>query len=179
MNDRDTTICGRLGEDANDRARTIERAVRRALSILSQTERVVIEGYYFDGRSFGRLAAVVDLPQRRVRVIHQRALSRLETELAPLVEHLFGIRPTRAPNCPICSAEWRAIAEGLLDEKTEEMTWGDVIVRLERAVGWRAPTPQILISHTKKHRSFTQDSEPNDEENPNECTDSLTWPSCD
>ncbi len=179
MNDRDPTIGEQPGGDPCGRTRTIERAVRRALTILSQTERRVIEGYYFDGCSFGRLAAVVDLPQRRVRVIHQRALSRLEFELAPLVEQMFGIRSMRAPNCPVCNAEWRVIAEDLLDEKTEEMTWGDVIIRLERAVGWRAPTPQILISHTRKHRTFTQNSEPEDKENSNECTDSVAWPTCD
>lgn len=139
-----------------ERVRQIGVAVRRAIRILNTPERNVIEGYYFDGTSFPRLANAAGVTLTRIRTIHERALAKLRTRLTPFVELMFGLRVIQAPDCPICSAMWREIAEDLLDAKTTDMTWGDVARRLERAVGWRAPTPQILMTHQRKHRALTR-----------------------
>lgn len=140
------------------RAFEIQDAVRDALTILNAPERFVIEGYYFDGRSFPRLATMQSLSLSRVKSIHRRALTKLEIELAPFVERMFGIEALLKPDCPICRAEWRPIAEQLLDEKTLEMTWGDVARRIERAVGWHVPTPRVLTTHQNRHRRFVMSS---------------------
>jgi hypothetical protein len=115
-----------------ERVGEIQDAVREALAVLNAPERFIIEGYYFDGRSFPRLASMQSLTLSRVKGIHRRALTKLEIELAPFVERMFGIHALRTPDCAICRAEWRSIVEQLLDEKTADMTWGDVAVRIER-----------------------------------------------
>ena len=136
------------------RAWEIQDAVREALAVLNAPERFVIEGYYFDGRSFPRLATMQSLTLSRVKSIHRRALTKLEIELTPFVERMFGIAALKTPDCPICRAEWRSTVEQLLDEKTPDMTWGDVAIRIERAVGWHVPTPRVLTTHQKRHRRF-------------------------
>lgn len=140
------------------RASEIQAAVREALKVLNAPERHVIEGYYFDGRSFPRLATMRSVTLSRVKSIHRRALTKLESELAPFVARMFGIEALRTPECPICRAEWRSVAERLLDEKTPDMTWGDVAIRIERAVGWHVPTPRVLTTHQKRHRRFVTSS---------------------
>jgi len=140
------------------RAFEIQDAVRNAMAVLNAPERFVIEGYYFDGRSFPRLATMRSITLSRVKSIHRRALTKLEIELTPFVERMFGIAAIRTPDCPICRAEWRPMAEQLLDGKTPEMTWGDVAIRIERAVGWHVPTPRVLTTHQKRHRRFVMSS---------------------
>lgn len=142
------------------RVRVIQEAVRSALAVLNPPERFVIEGRYFDGRSFPRLATSLGQTLARVKVIHRRALLKLEIELAPFVERMFGIAAVRTPDCPICRAQWRSTAERLLDEKTPDMTWGEMATRIERAVGWHASTPRILTTHQRQHRRFVKSSNP-------------------
>ena len=132
----------------------IQDAVRDALTVLNEPERFVIEGYYFDGRSFPRLAAMQASTLPRIKGIHRRALTKLEIELTPFVERMFGIKALRTPDCPICRADWRSIAERLLDDKTPDMTWGEIAIRIERAVGWHVPSPRVLTTHQKRHRRF-------------------------
>ena len=136
------------------RVRRVQSAVRQAMRTLNAPERTVIEGYYFDGYSFHRLADTARVSLARIRTIHNRALTKLRLELTPFVAVMYGLRLTQVKRCPVCDADWREDAERLLDEKTDEMTWGELVKRVERAVGWRAPTPQILITHQRKHRQF-------------------------
>jgi hypothetical protein len=144
----------------------IQDAVRAALAVLNAPERFVIEGYYFDGRSFPRLATMRSVTLSRIKSIHRRALTKLEIELTPFVEQMFGIAALKTPDCPICRAEWRTVAEQLLDEKTPDMTWGDVAARIERAVGWHVPTPRVLTTHQNHHRRFvmSSDNQPKEED---------------
>jgi len=58
---------------------------------------------------------------------------------------------------------WRADAEAILDGKTPEMTWGQIITRIERATGWRAVSPQVLIAHQRAHRAFQTERTDNDQ----------------
>jgi hypothetical protein len=153
------------------RARAVQGAVRAALVVLNPAEHSVIVGYYFDGWSFPRLANSLGQSLVRVRAIHRRALLKLEVELAPFAEEMFGIRAVRTAGCPICQAEWRAIAERLLDEKTPDMTWGQVAGRIERATGWRPSTPRTLTTHQKHHRRFVHTSD-TEHEGGNSCNDS-------
>jgi hypothetical protein len=92
----------------------------------------------------------------RIRLLHQRALRKMEMILAPLVARMFGVTALRVPDCPICRAEWRFDAERILDDKTDDITWGMISQRIERATGWHAPNPQTLKSHQARHRRFTK-----------------------
>jgi len=139
---------------AAERARRVQQAVRQAMVVLNMPERAVIEGYYFDGTSLPRLADQGRVTLARIRTIHTRALAKLRFELTPFVMDMYGLTPTHADRCPVCAAAWRDDAERILDEKTDDMTWGDIITRLERAVGWRASTPQVLITHQRRHRKL-------------------------
>ncbi|GAB4323811.1 MAG: hypothetical protein Kow0074_16380 [Candidatus Zixiibacteriota bacterium] len=136
------------------RTRAVQRTVRRSLSVLNAPERAVIEGYYFDGLSLPQLANQAGVPLIRIRVMHRRALGKLRQELTPFVIAMYGLRLSHDSDCPICTAPWRDAAERILDDKTADMTWGDVAVRIERAVGWTCPTPQVLMTHQRKHRHF-------------------------
>ena len=136
----------------------IEHAVRGALKVLTTAERSIIEGYYFDGRSLGQLANSRGAPVNLVRMTHRRALAKLEEALRPFVERMFGLSAIRQPDCAICRASWRAVAEEILDSRTTEITWGQIAVRIRRAVNWQAPSPQVLITHQRKHRRFERTS---------------------
>jgi hypothetical protein len=139
---------------AAERAGRVQHAVRAAMVVLNMPERAVIEGYYFDGCSLPHLADQGRVTLARIRTIHTRALAKLRVELTPFVMEMYGLTLTHAERCPICTAEWRDDAEHILDEKTDDMTWGDIIIRLERAVGWRAKTPQVLMTHQRRHRTL-------------------------
>jgi hypothetical protein len=137
-----------------DRANQIQHHVRLALTELSAIEWAVIEAHYFDGCSLNQIANSLGLSLNRVTTVYRRALSRLEQMLSPFVHITFGLSPTGTLGCPICLAPWRREAEELLDTRTPEVTWGEMIVRIARATGWRASTPQVLISHHRKHRVY-------------------------
>jgi hypothetical protein len=139
---------------ARIRAARTERAVRGAVAQLSETERAIILQYYYDGRSLAAIGDRLGFSLLRMQVLHRRALGRLRRDLTPMVRMMFGVDAPRHGGCAICSAPWRAEAEELLDEKTPDMTWGEVARRLARAVGWHTPSPQTLIIHQKHHRRF-------------------------
>lgn len=139
------------------RSVAIDCAVREAVAALSYVERMIIEGYYFDGYTLSSIGCTLNISTQRVQTVHRHALSRLRRRLAPFVEKTFRIGLTTDPECTICSAPWRRIAEDILDEKTPETTWGQIAVRLHRAVGWYPSTPQVLIGHQKSHRVFASE----------------------
>ncbi|MEW5702722.1 MAG: sigma-70 family RNA polymerase sigma factor [Candidatus Zixiibacteriota bacterium] len=145
---------GRDDGQRRHRVRLIQEHVRNAVAKLPILERRIIEGHYFDGHSLSQLADEIGLPKTRIQVLYRRGLGRLRTALADFVVATFGIRAVILPDCPICHAAWRGTAEDLLDEKTPEITWGELARRLERAVGWTPTTIQVVIGHQKRHRAY-------------------------
>lgn len=144
---------------AHKRSEDIRIAVRAAIGGLQTAEREVIEGHYFHGQSLPRLARQMGRPMARIRLLRERAIRKLRVALTPFVEQMFGIRVLRAPDCPICRARWRDDAERILDDKTDDMTWGMIARRIERATGWQAPNPQMLKTHDQRHRRFSRDND--------------------
>jgi len=132
----------------------VDRSIRAVVAQLAHIDRLVIEGYYFEGLSLPRIAQDHSLSADYVASVRRRALGVLRLALAALVEHEFGITVVADSACDICRAVWRESAEAILDEKTDRDTWGDLITRIERATGWRAPSPQTLRTHQSKHRAF-------------------------
>lgn len=135
----------------------IERGVRGAVGQLRGLERIVIEGYYFDGRSLGQLAEREGISLNRMVLAQRQAFRALRTALAPLVARLYGIGAASVAGCPICAAPWREDAEAIIDGKSPATTWGQIIARLERATGFRARSPQTLLAHQRKHRIFIEE----------------------
>jgi len=141
----------------------VRRAVREAVGRLKGLERRVIEGYYFDGMSFGQIAASEDASVNRVVTAYRQAMRNLRVMLAPWVARTYGIGATVITTCPICTSPWRNDAEAIIDGKTPDVTWGQIMTRIERATGWRARSPQVLIVHKRKHGVFQSERIVNDE----------------
>jgi hypothetical protein len=87
----------------------------------------------------------------------------LREMLAPFVGRTFGIGATIVASCPICTAVWRVDAEVIIDGKTADVTWGKIMTRIERATGWRAKNPRVLIVHKRKHGVFESERNVHDE----------------
>lgn len=147
----------------SQRVHEIRSEVRRAVERLQGLERAIIEDYYFDGMSFGRIASSENTSVNRVVMAHRQALRRLRDLLTPHVAKWYGIGAVRNSECPICISDWRADAEAIIDAKTPDITWGEVMKRIERATGWRAKSPQALIMHQRRHRTYQQEKMPNDD----------------
>jgi hypothetical protein len=146
------------------RLRSVQEAVRHAVTELPATERRVIERHFFDGGSLAHIADETGLSLVRIQVLRRRALGRLRERLTLFVQTTYGLGATVRPDCPVCRAPWRQTAEELLDEKTPDMTWGMLARRLERAVGWTPSTVQILIGHQRNHRAFSHEATVADEQ---------------
>lgn len=154
---------GDIREEGRGRVLEIARAVREAVAKLRGLERSVIEEYYFDGLSVRRIAEAEGVSVNRVMVAQRLALRQLRVLLTPFVTRMFGIGATCVPNCPICAAPWREDAEAIIDGKTSDVTWGQIMTRIERATGWNGKRPQILIAHQRKHRGFETERKQDDQ----------------
>lgn len=154
--------------DSEPVARTneIRTEVRRAVARLEGLDRRTIEGYYFDGMSMGQIASKEGVSTNRVVMAHRQALRQLRQMLAPLVARWYGIGVIRNAACAICTAAWREAAEAIIDAKTQDVTWGQTMTRIERATGWRAKSPQALIMHQRKHRTFQPEGIDNGDTSP-------------
>ncbi len=84
----------------------IRREVRAAVCRLRGLERMVIEGYYFDGMTFGGIAKHESVSVNRVVTVHRQAMRSLRIILAPFVARTFGIGATVVSGCPICTSAW-------------------------------------------------------------------------
>ena len=152
-----------MTNDERERVDEIGVVVRKAVGKLRGLERVAIEEYYFHGHSMRRIAEAEGVPLNRVLVAQRQAFRELRVMLAPFVERMFGIEATCDDACPICIAPWRDDAEAIIDAKTADQTWGEIFVRIERATGWKARSPQVLIAHQRKHRAFQREGIDNEQ----------------
>ena len=141
----------------------IRNAVRQAVAQLRGLERRIIEEYYFDGLSMGRVAEAEGVSHNRVVTTHRQAIRNLREMLAPFVARTFGIGATIVSTCPICTASWRGDADSIIDGKTPDMTWGQIVIRINRSTGWRARSPQVLIVHKRKHNTFQTERDTHDQ----------------
>jgi hypothetical protein len=119
----------------------------------------------------GQIAEIEDVTVNRVVTAHRQAIRNLREMLAPFVAQTFGIGATIVASCPICAATWRVDAEAIIDGKTADITWGTIMTRIERATGWRAKNPQVLIVHKRKHGVFESERVNHDEAD-------IAWGAC-
>lgn len=69
----------------------LQRRLLAALDTLSEKERMIIDGHYFDHRSFEQLAVALLLSKGRISQLHRQALTKLRDSLhTPTLGHLMG-----------------------------------------------------------------------------------------
>lgn len=134
-----------------ERRRQIREAVAFALSKLSDNERELIEQFHYMGRSYRDIAGRSGRSIHRLEALHQRALKKLRTALAPLVKQLYGLGVSTDPDCPICTSPHRAIIDRLIRERDKSLTWRPMIRLLKVRFGITITTPQTLIGHERYH----------------------------
>ena len=134
-----------------ERRRRIREAVKLALSRLSENERELIEQFHYMGRSYREIAERSGRTIHRLEALHQRALKKLRTALAPLVKQLYGLGVSTDPDCSICTSPHRPAIDRLIKERNRADTWRPMIRLLKSRFGIIITTPQMLIGHEKYH----------------------------
>jgi hypothetical protein len=133
------------------RRRQIRKAVAFALSKLGDNERELIEQFHYMGRSYREISGRSGRSIHRLEALHQRALKKLRTALAPLVKQLYGLGVSTDPDCPICTSPHRASIDRLIRERNRSDTWRSMIRLLKGRFGILITTPQTLIGHERYH----------------------------
>ena len=133
----------------SERRRQISEAVALALSKLNDNERELIEQFHYMGRSYREIAESSGRNIHRLEALHERALKKLRTALAPLVKRLYGLAVSTDLDCPICTSPHRAAIDHLIKERNRSDTWRPIIRRLKDRFGIAINTPQTLIGHEK------------------------------
>jgi len=128
----------------------LEKKVERALGKLTEEERKLILYFYYDCFSYEKISEILGKEKYKLEKIHKDAKEKLKILLRDYVEKRFGIS-TRAPDCIICRSPHRKKLEELIKKKRNNQTWSGLIKLFKRDFGIEIKTPQILISHQRKH----------------------------
>lgn len=98
-------------EDASRQAEHEE--VRQAVRTLEPEQRVLIEAYYFEGKTFAEIAVEHNLPKTTVQYRHQRALARLRVMLKALTAAVvvFFTKEVRAQGARLALYMARALPQ--------------------------------------------------------------------
>ena len=140
-----------LNNPEPERRRRIREAVAFALSKLSDNERELIEQFHYMGRSCREIAERSGRTIQPHEALHQRALRKLRTALAPIVKQLYDLGVSTDPDCLICTSPHRATIDRLIRERSRSDTWRPMIRLLKSRFGIIITTPQTLIGHEKYH----------------------------
>ncbi len=127
--------------------------VKNALGKLTDTEQAVIERYYYQGESFGKIAEVLNCKIGKAKAIHDRAITKMRKNLAHFVRYEFGVKIDFDRKCPICCSIYRGEIDKIIKQKSPEETWRKIIQILKKRYNIEIKTPQILIGHNKYHIS--------------------------
>ena len=142
----------------------IEKQVRKALARLSEKEKIFIEEFYYQGRSYKEISAILKINLKQAEYLHRRATFKLRNLLAGFVERKFKIKVDRvSPEksvkhrksvfaCIICQNPKQKEIEKVINSKKEQETWRVVLKKLKSEFNLDIKAPQILIGHMK-HRS--------------------------
>lgn len=129
----------------------VTMAVRLAILQLRKIERTVVTRFYFDGRSYRRIAVDLGLSVKRIQAIHCRAVKKLKRNLAGFVAREFGVSVEKEKDCVICRSRYRNEIDRLIHRKKREETWKKVIKILKTDYGIIIRSPLILIRHQRCH----------------------------
>ncbi|MCM1109678.1 MAG: sigma-70 family RNA polymerase sigma factor [Clostridium sp.] len=83
----DETLADTLADDTEPDAPVSTEDLEAAIARLSERERAVVQLFYYDGFSVGRVSEITGMPQNTVKVYLHRARTRLARFLEPLREN--------------------------------------------------------------------------------------------
>lgn len=142
----------------------IEQQVREALAKLSEKEKIFIEEFYYQGRSYKEISGILKINLKQAEYLHRRAIFKLKNLLADFVEGKFKIRvdkvtldksvTDRKPSvvCVICRNPKQREIEKVIASKKEQETWRVILKKLKRKFNLDIKAPQVLMGHMK-HKS--------------------------
>lgn len=139
----------------------IEKEVRYAVAKLLEKEKIFIEQYYFEGKSYREIGQILKLNLKQVEYLHHKAVFKLKNLLAEFVARRFKMRiekpipeklahPNRiAKGCVICQNPQQKEIEKVIESKKDYQTWGVILKKLKQKFDLKIKAPQILMGHMK------------------------------
>jgi len=158
-------LCGRLDQEIEQRilgscSQSKERSereeliggeVRKAVQKLSPTERMFVELFYFEFRSYREIAGIMKKKTYKLERLHQRALGKLRIVLSDFVKEQFKFELPQKTDCLICNSRFREELDELIRSKKDEETYARLIKTFRQKYGIKVKTPQTIIGHERKH----------------------------
>jgi len=138
-------------EAIRKRKELIDRQVRKAVKKLSKEERLFIESFYFEFKSYQEIARFLKKRVYKLERIHRRALDKLRILLANFVKDRFNLEVSQKTDCVICNSPFRPELDELIKNKKKEETNARLIRIFSQRYGLEIKTPQVIISHQKRH----------------------------
>ncbi len=129
----------------------LDRAVRKALEQLQESEKELIERRFLLGESYERIGEELNCPTRELERQLREATIKLRRLLTPFVQRRFKVKINSPRRCPICERPEREEAERIIASKHQEETWKRIMHELRNRLGLEIVSPQTLIGHVKYH----------------------------
>jgi hypothetical protein len=142
-----------ISEDAPayQRRELIKQEVRRAVKRLSDEERIFIEKFYFEFKSYQEIAGILKKRIYKLERIHRRALDKMHSLLSDFVKEHFKLEVSQKTDCIICNSPFRQELDELIKNKKKEETYRRLIRIFKQEYGLDVKTPQVIIGHQRKH----------------------------
>ena len=129
----------------------LENKVRESLEKLEPEQKLLVELFYFQGKSYRQMERVLKLNNKKLEYLHQRTVADLKFLLSDYVQKRFKIKGDIVPNtCVICEHPKRKEIEKIIDSKKESQTWKRVLKKLKQKFDLEIKAPQALMGH-KRH----------------------------
>ncbi len=141
----------------------IKQVVRKALAKLSKEEKILIEQFYFEGKSHKEIGQILNLNSKQVEYLKQKAVFKLRNLLADFVARKYKIQVSqfgqsnmirnrqKPTGCVICQNPKQKEIEVLIASKRDHQTWRVILKKLRQKFNLEIKSPQILVGHMK-HR---------------------------
>ena len=143
-------ICSGTDQDPLE-DESIDLEVRRAVSRLRPDEKLFVELFYFEFRSYGEIARRMKRKVHKLERINQRAREKLRLLLRDFVKDRFGVVVPPVTDCIICSSPNREAIDQLIRDKKDDETYSRLLGTLRCKYGVDVRTPQTIIGHRRKH----------------------------
>ncbi len=137
--------------DAELDKKALDKTVREALAALGECEREIAERRFLMGQSLEVIRGDLDLSQHEVERRLREVIIKLRRLLGPFVRERFNINPKSERHCPLCEFGDTTLIEEIIATKKKKETWRRIMAELEKEVGVRVSSPQVLIGHVKYH----------------------------
>lgn len=139
----------------------IKLEVRGALAKLSKEEKILIEQFYFEGKSHKEIGQILKLNSKQVEYLKQKAVLKLRNLLADFVARKYKIQVSqfsqskmiqnrqKPTGCVICQNPKQKEIEELIASKKDHQTWRVIFKKLSQRFNLEIKAPQVLVGHMK------------------------------